>query len=98
MHYITATFRKKKNLLSHRHLYYFRTDLVDGLGGLDLDLGGGGVDGVGDVRLEGDEETPPVGHSLAEAVVEVGVLVDDAVVPRRPVQVDKGRPEGRDET
>ena len=73
------------------------THLVDGLRGHGLDLGGRGVDGVGDVGLEGDEEAAAVGDALAEAVVQVGVLVDQAVVARRPVQVHERRAERRDE-
>ena len=73
------------------------THLVDGLGGHGLDLGGRGVDGVGDVGLEGDEEAAAVGDALAEAVVQVGVLVDQAVVARRTVQVHERRSERRDE-
>ncbi len=46
-----------------------KLDLVDGLRLLDLDLRRGGVDGVGDVRLEGDHDPAPIRNALAEAVV-----------------------------
>ena len=71
------------------------TNLVDGLRLLYLDLRRGGVDGVRNVRLEGDQDPASIRDALAEAVVEVGVLVDEAVVARWPVKVYKGRPECR---
>ena len=58
------------------------TNLVDGLRLLYLDLRRGGVDGVRNVRLEGDQDPASIRDALAEAVVEVGVLVDEAVVAR----------------
>ena len=72
--------------------------LVDGLGGLDLDLAGRRVDVVRDVGLEGDEEAAAVAHALPEPVVQVGVLVDEAVVAGGAVQVHEGRAERGDET
>ena len=76
----------------------FPTHLVDGLRRHGLDLRGRRVDRVGDVRLEGDEEAAAVRHALAQAVVQVGVLVDQAVIAGRPVEVHERGAERRDET
>ena len=66
------------------------SNLIDGLCGFHLNLRGRGVDGIRDIGLEGNQDSASVRDPFPEAVVEVGVLVDQAVVPGRPVKVDKG--------
>ena len=76
---------------------FFFAYLVDSLGGFDLDLRGRRVDRVRNVRFERDQQPTPVRYALAQSVIQVGMLVDEAVVSGRPVEMDEGRPEGRDE-
>jgi hypothetical protein len=66
------------------------SNLIDGLCGFHLNLGGRGIDGIRDIGLESDQDSASVRDPFPEAVVEVGVLVDQAVVPGGPVKVDKG--------
>ncbi len=66
------------------------SNLIDGLCGFHLNLRGRGVDGIRDIGLEGNQDSASVRDPFPEAVVEVGVLVDQAVVPGRPVKVDEG--------
>ena len=75
----------------------FFSYLVDSLRGFDLDLRGRRVDRVRNVRFERDQQATPVGDPLAQSVIQVGMLVDEAVVTCRAVEMDEGRPEGRDE-
>ncbi len=65
------------------------SNLIDRLGGFHLNLRGRGIDGVRDIGLEGDQDSASVRDPFPEAVVEVRVLVDQAVVPGGPVKVDK---------
>jgi hypothetical protein len=65
------------------------SNLIDGLRGFHLNLGWRGIDGVRDVGLESNQDSASVRYPFPETVVEVGVLIDQAVVPGRPVKVDK---------
>jgi hypothetical protein len=66
------------------------SNLIDGLCGFHLNFGGRGINGVRYIGLESNQDSASVRDPFPEAVVEVGVLVDQAVVPGRPVKVDKG--------
>ncbi len=74
------------------------TDLVDGLRRHDLDLGWRGVDRVGDVSLERDQDATPIRDTLAKAIVEIRMLVNEVVIASRTIEVDKCRAKGRYKT
>ena len=68
--------------------------LVDGVCWLHLHLAGRRVDTLRYLCLDGYQDATPVGHPLPQPLVQCGVLVHEAVVPRGAVQVHKGGPEG----
>ncbi len=76
--------------IDYLHKIKIISNLIDSLRGFHLNLGGRGIDGVRDIGLESNQDSASVRDPFPEAIVEVRVLVDQAVVPGGPVKVDKG--------